>query len=247
MTSSTDFAFLHGGGQGSWVWDEAIAVLRSRTGSTTKVLALDVPGCGIKRDRATDALDNNDIARELVTDLEQAGLKNIVLVGHSQAGQVLPLMAALKPKLFRRLIYVSCSIPLEGQSVPQMMGRGQHDDNDDEVGFPFDPKTEKLSERYPQMFCNDMPPEQTTAFLARLGSDSWPMKSYAFTDWRHDQIDAVPSSYVLCLRDNILPMRWQQRFAERFRCEHIIGIDAGHQAMNTRPQQLVEIILGEVH
>lgn len=247
MTSSTDFAFLHGGGQGSWVWNETIAALQSQLGNSAKLLALDVPGCGIKRDRASEMIDNNEIAHELVADLERAGLQNIVLVGHSQAGQVLPLMAALKPGLFRRLIYLACSIPREGQNVPQMMGRGQHGDNHDEVGFPFDPKTEKLSDRYPQMFCNDMSPEQATAFLAKLGNDSWPMPSYTFTDWRHDRIGTVPSSYVLCLRDNILPANWQQRFAKRFRCERTIQIDAGHQAMNTQPQQLAEIILNEVH
>jgi pimeloyl-ACP methyl ester carboxylesterase len=50
---------------------------------------------------------------------------------------------------------------------------------------------------------------------------------------------------VLCLRDNILPMRWQHRFAERFKCERTIAIDAGHQVMNTQPQKLAAIILRE--
>jgi pimeloyl-ACP methyl ester carboxylesterase len=167
-----NFAFLHGGGQGSWVWNETIAALQSQTGNTATVIALDVPGCGTKRSRASEMLDNNDIARELIDDIEQAGLSDVVLVGHSQAGQVLPLMAALKPELFRRLIYVSCSIPLVGQTVLQMMGRGKHDDNDDEVGFPFDPKAEALSERYPLMFCNDMSEQQSADFLGKLGQDS---------------------------------------------------------------------------
>ena len=180
------------------------------------------------------------------SDIEQAGLQNVVLVGHSQAGQVLPLMAALKPALFRRLIYVSCSIPLPGQTTLQMMGRSQHGSHDDEVGYPFDPATGSITERFPLMFCNDMAPKQQSEFLGKLGHDNWPMKSYSFSDWRYDQIGAVPSTYILCQRDNILPANWQQRFAERFNCERTIAIDAGHQVMNTRPSELASILFQEV-
>ena len=49
----TDFAFLHGGGQGSWVWDDAIAGINAQSGGTARCLALDAPGCGTKRDRDT--------------------------------------------------------------------------------------------------------------------------------------------------------------------------------------------------
>ncbi|MEO6716203.1 MAG: hypothetical protein ABIM50_03015 [Novosphingobium sp.] len=36
----TDFAFLHGGGQGSWVWDETIAAMKAQSGSAHRYLAL---------------------------------------------------------------------------------------------------------------------------------------------------------------------------------------------------------------
>ena len=109
MSGVVDFAFVHGGGQGSWVWDETIAAMRSQdNGSLGQLLALDAAGCGTKRERATEGLKIEDIAVELISDIEKAGLKQVVLVGHSQAGQPLPLMARLRPDLFRRLIYVSC-------------------------------------------------------------------------------------------------------------------------------------------
>ena len=43
-----DFAFLHGGGQGSWVWDETIAALHRQSGGVHRAMALDAPGCGVK-------------------------------------------------------------------------------------------------------------------------------------------------------------------------------------------------------
>jgi len=54
----TDFVFLHGGGQGGWVWDETIAALdRQSGGHFGRALTLDIPGCGRKRDRTTDDID----------------------------------------------------------------------------------------------------------------------------------------------------------------------------------------------
>jgi hypothetical protein len=102
-----------------------------------------------------------------------------------------------------------------------------------------------MEERMAAMFCNDMGAEETAAFLARLGADAWPMASYAHTDWRHEQLGAVPSSYVICLRDGILPVPWQEQFAQRYKTERSIRIDSGHQAMTTKPQALAEILRHE--
>jgi pimeloyl-ACP methyl ester carboxylesterase len=240
-----NYAFLHGGGQGSWVWDRTIEVLNAQ-GGIARSIALDVPGCGVKRERTTDLIAVDDIAAELVADIEAAGLRDVVLVGHSQAGSILPKMAAMKPDLFHRLIYISCSSPLPGQTVRGMIGDGLHGDDPDEVGWPVDPRSCTTEERHSIMFCNDMNPAEAATFTAQLGKDSWPIQSYAHSDWRYEHLDAVPASYVVCLRDGILPVVWQERFAERFRCERIVSLDAGHQAMITRPHGLAEILRHEV-
>jgi len=246
MHESANFAFLHGGGQGGWVWDQTIAALDRQTNSALgQVLALDVPGCGTKRGRLTDNLDNEDIARELIADIEREGMGEVILVGHSQAGQVMPFMARMRPTLFRRLIYVTCSIPTAGQSVLQMMGNSRHGIDENEVGFPFDPATEVIVEKYPLMFCNDMSPEQTASFVGKLGADCWPPKTYTFSKWPCDSVAVVPASYVICLRDTVLPAGWQHRFADRLEARRQIRIDAGHQVMNTRPHALAEVLLIE--
>lgn len=240
MYELPDFAFLHGGGQGGWVWAPTIAALALQTGGTARTLALDVPGCGAKRGRATGAIGPDEIADELLADLDAAGLGETILVGHSQAGGILPRMAARAPERFRRLVYVSCSIPREGQTVLEMMGKGLHGSNPDEVGWPAGAEGDPR-DRYPQMFCNDMAVPAATEFLATLGKDNWPARSYTETRWPTAPA-RVPASYVLCLRDGILPAAWQERFAERFGCEQVVRIDAGHQVMNSRPHGLAEIL-----
>lgn len=241
----TNFAFVHGGGQGSWVWDETVAALQAQSGGRANCLALDVPGCGTKRMRDTSGIEFDAIVRELLADIEAAGLRDVVLVGHSQAGMVMPRMAEFAPGLFSRLIYVTCSAPPAGMTTIERMGDGLHGERDDQVGWPVDPRTTTIAERFRVMFCNDMAPAEQDAFLAKLGKDMWPMSSYAYRDWRYDHLDAMPSTFVHCMQDMSLPPVWQDRFAEAFRVGRTVHIDAGHQVMNTRPQALAEVLLAE--
>jgi pimeloyl-ACP methyl ester carboxylesterase len=241
MTGTRNIALLHGGGQGSWVWADTVSALRLESNNAANSVALDIPGCGAKRGRATEHLDPLTVARELLDDLERAGMRDIVLVGHSLAGNVLPAMAELRPDLIRRLVYVACSLPLPGQTVVQLMGNGLHGSNDSEVGWPVDPRKVAMRDRYDVMFCNDMTEVQRNAFLAQIGHDNWPMQYFSNTqfDFKHQ----TPATYVLCLRDRSLPVSWQETFASRFHADEIVRLDAGHQVMISRPHTLAEVLL----
>lgn len=238
------FAFLHGGGQGSWVWDETIAAIALQSGGKARCLALDAPGCGAKRGADTSDYAFADTTRELIADIEAAGLADVVLVGHSQAGMTMPHMAELAPHLFRRLIYVTCSAPLAGLTTLQQMGHGVRGSNPEEVGYPGGPAM-PMEERYRIMFCNDMTDDGADTFLAKLGKDGWPASAYTYDDWRYDHLRAIPSSYIVAERDQALPVAWQERFADRLHARRIARIDAGHQVMNTRPHALAELLLLE--
>ncbi len=236
----TDFVFLHGGGQGGWVWDETIAALNAQSGGAHRVLALDGPGCGAKRGWDTAQMTFAETNAELVSDIVASGLRDVVLVGHSQAGIHMPAMLALQPELFAKLIFVSCIAIDPGLTTIQMTGErihgGQH---------PFNDQNLTVRDRHRAMFCNDMTPDQAEPFLDKLGPDQWPRSCYAETDWHFDHLAAIPTSYVLCLADAILPLEWQERFAARVHANSTLRIDAGHQVMNTRPQALAEVLLAE--
>lgn len=241
----SDFAFLHGGGQGSWVWDETIAAIARQSGGSARCVALDAPGCGVKRGVDTSGYAFADTTRELIADLEASGLSEVVLVGHSQAGMTMPHMAELAPAgLIRRLVYVTCSAPLAGLTTLDQMGHGPHGSDPDEVGYPFGSDA-SMEARYAVMFCNDMDEAQSADFLGKLGNDGWPASAYTYSDWRYEHLRAIPSAYIVCLKDMALPVEWQERFADRLHARRISRIDAGHQAMNTRPEALAEVLLAE--
>ncbi len=85
--------------------------------------------------------------------------------------------------------------------------------------------------------------EDQEGFLDKLEQDAWPPVAYTHTDWRHDHLASVPCTYVLCMQDQVLTPHWQRIFAERFRCDETVHIDAAHQVQNTRPQALAEVLL----
>lgn len=240
-TPSPAIALLHGGGQGSWVWERLLPHL-----GEARAIALDVPGCGKKRGRELSNIDVDDIAEELIADLDQAGLSDVTLVGHSLAGAVMPRMAALRPDLFPRLVYVSCSAPLFGVNFLQQLGTGLQGLHPDEVGWPLDPAISKPADRYRVMFCNDMSEPEADAFLAKLGSDNWPSDVFMRTDHDYRQLEGIPSTYVVCEKDASLPGEWQRRFAERLHCERVVSLNAGHQAMVTAPSDLAKLLLAEI-
>ncbi len=196
----TDFAFLHGGGQGSWVWDETIAAMKAQSGDAHRYLALDVPGCGAKRGRDTSAIGFDAIVGELVGDVRDADFGDVVLVGHSQAGTVLPRMAASAPELFARLVHVSTIAPDPGLDVIEMSSRRMTAERSEAVNRSFFDETMPAAERFGLKFCNDMAPDQAAQFLAKLGEDNWPRSSYEVSDWNHraagvraGQLCAVPA------------------------------------------------------
>jgi pimeloyl-ACP methyl ester carboxylesterase len=246
MTEATDYIFLHGGMQGGWVWAQIIVALEAQAGrGLERAIVLDIPGCGAKRGRDTEALDIDDVVAELAAELDAAKVRQAVLVGHSQAGTILPRLIAARPLMFRRVIYLSCSAPLPGQSIGAMMGTSRQGENPDEIGWPLDPAIHPPMGQFELMFCNDMTEAEKSAFVSQIGHDQWPPRVAAETDWRYDSNGLVPATFIVCLADAILPPIWQERFAERFGAQRIVRINAGHQAMNTRPNDLAEILRAE--
>ena len=239
-----DMALLHGGGQGSWIWDATIAAIRLQDGSDARrILPLDVPGCGTRRGRNTATLDHSGVIQELASDLDRAGVEGLLLVGHSQAGTILPRLSAARPDRVARTAYVTCCAPAEGQTVTAMMGTSVRGTDPDAVGWPLDPSTTPPHNQFKAMFCNDMGEAEAEAFLAMLGRDTWPTACGAVeSSWGYGEASAVPAAYIIALRDAVLPPAWQLRFAERIGAVEIARIDAGHQPMNTRPHALAEIL-----
>lgn len=239
-----NIVFVHGGGQGAWTWDQTMAAIELQEPGAHRLFALDVPGCGAKRSRETDSIAFPEVIEELLVEIDAAGIEQAVLVGHSQAGTIIPALIERRPGLCLRAIHVSCIAPVKGMTVRETALALQSAPDAPLYGVFGNPEVSQR-EQYRGMFCDDMGPRQAEAFLDRLGKDVWPLSCAVWNDWSYDHLAAVPSTYVHCLEDRILPPEAQEAFAVRFRCDRVVRIDAGHQVQNTRPHALAEILRQE--
>ncbi|MFC3174153.1 alpha/beta fold hydrolase [Novosphingobium bradum] len=239
-----DFVFLHGGGQGGWVWEQTVAAMALQAPGRHRTLVLDVPGCGTRRGRDTSAIAFPELVDELLADIARADLRDVVVVGHSMAGVVLPALIAARPDLFARAIHVSCVAPAPGSSVLDAAMAIHANPRAPLHGIFGNPEV-PMREQFFRAFCNDMGPVQAEAFLDRLSQDHWPESASVYADWAYDHLAALPSTYVHCLEDTILPPWEQEVFAARLHCERTVRIAAGHQVMVTRPQGLAELLMLE--
>jgi len=152
------FVLIHGGAHGAWCWQPLLEHLDA------PALAVDLPGRA-GRPGDLEALAVRDFAAAVVEDIEKAGLSRVVLVGHSMAGLTIPLVLERIPERIASVVFVSCVLPREGQSVLDAIATP-------ESQRPRSPGDGLLEERAREMFCNDMDEAQTRFVLERLCPES---------------------------------------------------------------------------
>ena len=106
MVDPVDFVLVHGAYHGSWCWD---LVKDELTRRGHRVVTMNLP---IEDPRA-DLLDYRDAVLEAAD-----GLEAPVVVGHSMAGAVVPLVAASRP--VSCLVFLCAFVPWPGRSLNQL-------------------------------------------------------------------------------------------------------------------------------
>src|SRR5262249_4388041 len=116
-----DLVLVHGGAHAADCWDLTVAEL-ARQAPELRVLAVDLPGRG-SRPAALSTVTIADFVNSVVADVEDAGLGDVVVVGHSMAGLTVPgIGAKLGAARVREMILVSAFVPPEGLSVVDTLG-----------------------------------------------------------------------------------------------------------------------------
>lgn len=240
----TDLVLLHGGRHGSWCWAPLLDAFEQQSSRFERVITLDMPGCGSKRGRDVSSLQLDDVVNELNEDLRALGVSHAVLLGHSVAGALMPLMTIAAPQLYSRLIYLSCALPEEGQSIMELLGTGLHGESPEHVGWPLDPTKSTPQALAMAMFGQDLSEQTLDWLLSEISQDSTPPCVATESISRAGYSQTLPATYIITLRDNILPADWQRRFAQRAGASAVIEIDTAHEPFLSHPRLLAEIVRG---
>lgn len=220
MADRPTFLLVHGAWHGAWCWDEVAARLRA---DGAPVVAVDLPSVASGGDMYDDA--------RLVRDAITAAGGETVVVGHSYGGVVIT-EAAAGAQGVRHLVYLTAFMLDEGESLATIVGSSPPDwqiANPDGVTLSVAGAQE--------VFYNTCPPEVADAAAARLRPHTiaafvQPVTSVAWRD--------VPATYVICDRDNAIPVVAQEALAARAGTTR--RLDSDHSPFLTDPGAVAELL-----
>ena len=236
--ASPDLVLVHGGAHAADCWELTIAEL-ARQAPELRVLAVNLLGRGSKpADLATVSVA--DWVKSAVADIDEAGLGDVVVVGHSMGGLTVPgIVAQLGAARVREMILLAAFVPPQGRSVVDTL-RG-----------PLAPLA-RSARRLPRTFeipsalaqfafANGMSRERRKLMLSRLYRES-PNVIFEPAD-RGDLPEEVPRTWIMTLDDRALSIRQQLRAITSLGgVDTMVCLDGCHDVMYSEPAKLAAIL-----
>src|ERR1700749_1025839 len=113
---SPALVLVHGGEHSADCWDLTVDELH-RQGPDLQVLTVDMPGHGATPGDLT-TVTIADCVRSAVAQIEDAGLGEVIVVGHSLAGLTVPgIVAKLGSSRVHEMILAASCLPQQGKAI----------------------------------------------------------------------------------------------------------------------------------
>jgi pimeloyl-ACP methyl ester carboxylesterase len=234
---------VHGAQHAADCWDPTVAQIQ-RLDPELTVLAVDLPGRrGKPGDLATARID--DWVDSVVADIDDAGLDEVVIVGHSMAGLTVPgVVAKLGSERVREMILAAAFVPPQGtafvDTIPGALGWYARRESaaNARKGKPATMPTAWAV----FTFCNGMTRAQRQFVRERFYPES-PTVVLEKVD-RSGMPAAVARTWILTGRDRTLSVETQRRCIEALGgVQTLIDLDTCHDLMVSESERLAEILV----
>ena len=222
----TRFGLVHGAGMGAWCWERFIAELEARGHQAATV---DLP----LNDQSAGA---NRLAEIVLAAF--APFDDLVLVGHSMSGLIIPVVASRRP--LRSLVFLHAVLPRPGLSLADQVTAEPDIFNAEMMSVP--PLSWSDEAIVTHFLLHDCTPEVAHDAFTRsrpgrqdrsaLVTEVTPLQSWP----------EVPRSYILCRDDRTVTPAWARRAARERLGVEPVEIPGGHCPMLSRPRELAEAL-----
>jgi pimeloyl-ACP methyl ester carboxylesterase len=241
------FCLVHGACQGAWCWDLLIPHLEAQGHKTVAMdLPIEDPSASLSQyaDAVLKALPETD---------------DIVLVGHSMAGTVIPIVASQRP--VRRLIYLAALIPHPGIStIDQFYDRL---DSDTIQSLSYEPASESKRQQFRdepdmykpealgknpsgdeaiamELFFHDCQPDVARWAVSKMRLQQ--SMAYVFEPNPLQVFPNVECAYIVCSDERIINPKWSHYAARKRLGVNAIEIPGGHCPHLSRPEKLASVL-----
>ncbi|HEX9499282.1 MAG TPA: alpha/beta hydrolase [Mycobacterium sp.] len=231
---------VHGGAHAADCWDLTVDELH-RQAPELSVLAVDLPGRAGKPGELA-ALSIGDCVESVVADIEDAGLRDVVICGHSMAGVIVPgVVTKLGSSRVREMILAAAFVPPQDTSVLDTLG-GPLGWYARRAGAARQVPVEMPRFAARLAFCNGMTRRQRRFLLPRICGESVRLVTEKVD---RDQLpDDVKRTWILTLRDHSLSVRTQRKSIDVIGgVQTLIPVDTCHCLMVSEPERLSEILV----
>ena len=230
------FVLVHGGGHGGWCWQATAGLLR---GMGHDVYTPTLTGFGERSHLDTSTVTFATFVTDITNVLIFEDLRDVVLVGHSMGGVIIPRVAEELPSRLHRVVWLAAVVTADGESLLQAVPQSPwiakavtigpdgtadtdpelildahiHDGSADERAFVHDRHLP-----YPPHALTE--PGRLSAFLA-LG---------------------LPTAYVIATDDRTIEPHVATRFAARLPDADVRKVPGGHDCMITRAPEVAAVL-----
>ncbi len=224
------FVLVHGGYHGAWCWDQ----VRPKLGLPS--VAVDLPGRGT-RPRTDVPVTIDQCVEAVIEDADEAGLSQVVLVGHSMGGITITEVANRHPGRVAHLVYLAALALPVGETVFDLYSLDDAAAADPAGVMPL---LDEATAR--QMFAGDLSPEDFAVAHAQCVPE--PVGLFAATVSGYGS--GVPTTYVRCTRDGAVTAEATETMMATLQPGTVIELDADHDVMLSQPDVVADLCNGVV-
>ena len=232
----TTYVLVHGGGHGGWCWQRAARLLRD---SGHEVYSPTLTCFGERSHLATTGVTFDTFVRDVTNVFEFEDLHDVVLVGHSMGGVIVPRVAEEVADRLRRVVWLAAVVTNDGESLLDAVPQSPWIAKAVTIGADGTAHTD------PDLILDANIHDGTEEERAFVRDRHLPYPPHALTE--RGRLTAfltlgLPTGYVIATDDRTIEPPVAVRFAARLPGADVREVPGGHDCMITRAPEVAAVL-----
>jgi pimeloyl-ACP methyl ester carboxylesterase len=226
------YVLVHGAWHGGWCWRDIAAGLRA---AGHAVFVPTLTGLGERVHLMNKSVNLSTHATDVVNVFEWEELSDVILVGHSYAGHVIPLVADRIKSKIRHLVFLDAVVAQDGKAfLPPGVGEERAKTAID--GYLQEP---------PGLDFFGVPADHSLAPWVKRRLTNHPLTTLMETvHYKNGGPAGLPKTYIRCLKRRDMSQPDMVEAMLKGKPEWAwLTLDTGHDAMITAPKELTDMLL----